>query len=624
MVSVPFTEKDKQMDNTILAQAMSYWWVAAILIFLASYKLWLRLLGVVIIPENTLGLVNKKFVLLGSNKTLPDGQIIALKGEAGYQADTLPPGLHVGFWPWQYQIDQRPFFTVPQGSLGVIQAYDGKPLQNGAVLARHVECDAFQSARAFLEGGGQRGTQITVVTPGTYRLNTQMFKIDLHEATVILDGMVGIVTTLEGKSLDTSIGEIAGRKVADHMMYQNGEAFLAGNGSKGLQEEVILAGRYFFNPLFIRIECVAMTEVPMAHVGVIISYVGDPGEDRTGKSFTHGNLVDQGKKGVWEEPLDPGKYPINTRTHKMELVPTANIVLNWATGKTESHKLDSGLSTIRARTKDGFELSLDVSQIISISREMASRVIARFGDMKNLVSQALEPVIGNDFRNAAQNANALDFLRERTTRQEQAEERIKKTLVQFSVEATNTLIGDMNLPSDLMKTLTDRQIAIEQKDTYDVQREAEQGRIELSKATAQANTQASVVTAQRNVEIADFDAQASVKRADGQKTATIMTAEGEAARLKLVGDAEAAKIEAIGTAEGVAIQKKQADIGKENFTMIEVARAISASGQPLVPQIVAGGDDGGSNSLVNLLLANQLRAKQAPSTPATTEAAKAA
>jgi hypothetical protein len=37
--------------------------------------------------------VNKKFVLFGSNRTLPDGAIIALKGEAGYQADTLAPGL---------------------------------------------------------------------------------------------------------------------------------------------------------------------------------------------------------------------------------------------------------------------------------------------------------------------------------------------------------------------------------------------------------------------------------------------------------------------------------------------------------------------------------------------------
>lgn len=608
------------MENPMISQILGYWPIAAILLFIVSYKVWLKyLLGVVIIPENTLGIVYKKFRLSGANKTLPDGKIIALNGEAGYQADTLAPGAHFGLWPLVYQVDLLPFFTVPQGRLGVIQARDGLPMQNGAVLARHVDCDEFQDARAFLTNGGQRGTQISVVKPGTYRINTQLFKIDLHEETVIEDGMVGIVTTLEGQALNTSIGEIAGRQVNGHMMYQNGEAFLANNGSKGLQEEVILAGRYFLNPMFVRVEPVKMTEIPMAYVGVVISYVGDPGEDKTGKDFTHANLVDKGKKGVWEEPLDPGKYPINTHTHKVELVPTANIVLNWATGKTEAHNLDLGLSTIRARTKDGFELSLDVSQIISISREMASRVIARFGNMKNLVSQALEPVIGNDFRNAAQNANLLDFLRERTERQAQAKQRIKDTLAQFSVEAADTLIGDMTLPPDLMKTLTDRQIAVEQKETYGIQQQAEIGRIQKEKATAEADTQASVVKAQRSVEIADYDAQAAVKKAEGQKQATVMTAEGKAQELKLVGDAEASKIEAIGKAEGEAIKSKQADIGKDNFTAIEVAKALSTSGQPLVPQIVAGGE-GGSNSIVNMLLANQLRQKQA----ATTEAPKAA
>ena len=154
-----------------------------------------------------------------------------------------------------------------------------------------------------------------------------------------------------------------------------------------------------------------MTEVPIANVGVVIAYVGDEGKDVTGDAFKHGNLVSRGEKGVWVEPLDPGKYPINPYTHKVELVPTTNIVLNWATGKSEAHKLDENLSTITVRSSDGFTFNLDVSQIIHIPRNDAPKVIARFGTMANLVTQVLEPTIGNYFRNAAQSSDVIDFLR---------------------------------------------------------------------------------------------------------------------------------------------------------------------------------------------------------------------
>ncbi|PRP61302.1 hypothetical protein C7B72_22765, partial [Bacillus halotolerans] len=155
-------------------------------------------------------------------------------------------------------------------------------------------------------------------------------------------------------------------------------------GCKGLQEQVLLAGRYFINPRFATVDVVDMTEVPIAHVGVVIAYVGNEGRDVSGDSFKHANLVSRGEKGVWAEPLDPGKYPINPYPHKIRNVPTANVVLNWAAGKSEAHKLDANLSTITVRSADGFKFNLDVSQIIHIPRNDAPKVIARFGDMSAL------------------------------------------------------------------------------------------------------------------------------------------------------------------------------------------------------------------------------------------------
>lgn len=578
---------------------------AAVLVALAlSYKVLIRLLGMVIIPNNGVGIVTKKFGLGGRSANLPDGKIVALNNEAGIQADTLSPGLHFGLWPWQYSVSVVGFTTIEEGKLGVVEARDGVPLSGGRVLGKQVECDCFQDARAFLTNGGQRGPQIAIIPPGTYRINTALFNIGVAPVLEIKDNRVGVVTTKEGTSLPT--GEIAGRTIPGHNSFQDAERFVQLGGFKGLQEQVLLSGRYYVNPLFATVETVDMTEVPIAHAGVVIAYVGEVGRDVTGEAFKHGNLVEKGKKGVWVEPLDPGRYAINPRTHRVENVPTANVVLNWATGKTEAHRLDEKLCTITVRSSDGFTYNLDVSQIIHIPRNDAPKVIARFGSMNNLVTQVLEPTIGNYFRNAAQNSDAIEFLKSRTQRQEDAKRQISSALDQYNVGAVDTLIGDITPPNELMKTLTDRKIAEQEKVTYETQRQAEIVRKELEQAKAQAATQAKVVDSERSVAIAEFAAQAAIKKATGEATARRTMAEADAAVITMTGDAEARKTQAIGGAEAGVIKQKAEAISADSFVAIEVARSLAGSGQKLVPDIIAGGQ-GGSSTLVEMLMAGLIK-----------------
>jgi uncharacterized membrane protein YqiK len=652
-------------------------WAVVLLLLALSYKWVLWLFGVIIVPDDSIGVVTKKFVLLGAHKSLPPGCIIALNGEAGFQADTLAPGLHVALWPWQFNVDLVKFFTVPAGSVGLVEACDGQSLSSGRIIARQVACDTFQDARAFLANGGERGPQMGLIPPGTYRINPLLFTVKLAEAinvppgqigvveardgkplpsgrviagqvdcdsfqdgsafisgggergpqmalmapgtfrinTLLFDvqlanvidipeNKVGIVTTREGKAL--AAGEIAGPTVPDHTMFQNPDAFVRNGGCKGLQEQVLLAGRYFINPRFATIEVVDMVDVPIAHVGVVIAYVGKEGKDVTGDAFRHGNLVTKGEKGVWVEPLDPGKYPINPYTHKVSNVPTANVVLNWATGKTEAHKLDANLSTITVRSADGFKFNLDVSQIIHIPRNDAPKVIARFGDMLALVTQVLEPTIGNYFRNAAQGSDIIDFLKNRSVRQNEARESISDALKEYNVGAVDTLIGDIVPPEELMKTLTDRKLAEQERVTFDTQRQAQVVKQELEQATALAATQAKVVDAERQVSIAEFNARATVKSAEGQAQAKTINAEADATVLRTVGNAEAAKTQAVGSAEAEVIKLKIASMESGNYATVQVAEALAKSGNKLVPDIVAGGGSSGG-TLVDVLLANVIR-----------------
>jgi uncharacterized membrane protein YqiK len=607
---------DTYFINYALEILNSYWWLIALAVLLAGYRTVFWLLGIVIIPQDSVGVVDKKFVLFGSHRALPDGSIIALNGEAGIQADTLAPGIHFGYWPWQFAISVEKFTTIPERKIGIVESRDGKSLAAGRVLARKIDCDTFQDAREFLTGGGERGPQIATMPPGTYRINTGVFDIALENVLEIEDNMVGIVTTREGKALPT--GDIAGGEIAGHNMYQDAQGFIDGGGYKGLQEQVILAGRYFINPRFATVETKPMTEVPIASAGVVIAFVGDAGIDVTGDAFKHGNLVGRGQKGVWNEPLDPGKYPINPFTHRVEIVPTANVVLNWATGKSESHRLDEKLSTIKVRSSDGFTFNLDVSQIIHVPRNDAPRVISRFGSMANLVTQVLEPTIGNYFRNAAQSSDVIDFLKGRQQRQDDAKQKIGAALQEYNVHAVDTLIGDITPPDALMKTLTDRKIAEQEKVTYDTQRLAEDTRKDLEQAKALATTQARVVDAERSVQIAEFNANAMVKKAEGDARSKRINASADAEVLTTVGAAEGTKITAVGESEAKVIQLKTDAVGQGNYAMIEVGKALAGSGFKLVPDVVAGGgSDGASGGIINVLMAGMLKDSIAGKRPVT-------
>lgn len=616
-----------------------YWWILVIVLCIVLYKVIFRILGIIIVPEDKIGLVTKKFVLFGSKKELPPGRIIAVDGEAGFQAQTLAPGIYFWLWVWQYEITLQGFTIIPEGKIGLFVAKDGAELETGNILARKVASDSFQDAAAFIRNGGRKGRQSAILTAGTYRINTHLFDVLLYGMTNISENMVGVVTTLDGKPI--SEGNIAGSQIEGHNNFQDADAFLRNGGNKGLQPQVVLAGSYYLNPWFIQIEQVKMTEIPIGHVGVVISYIGTEGKDLSGAEFKHGNIVSKGEKGVWAEPLGPGKYPVNPYIMKVELVPTTNLVLNWASARSESHQLDKHLSTITVRSRDGFPFNLDVSQIIHIPTVEAPKVIARFGNMNNLVSQVLEPTIGNYFRNSAQDADVIAFLTSRKERQTSAREHIGHVLEQYNVFGVDTLIGDINPPESLMKTLTDRKIAEEQNTTYETQKKAEMTRQTLEKETAIADIQKEIVKADQGVLIANRVADAAVKKAEGEASSVKIQANAEAERLKVtsiavaeqtkvIANAEAEKVKALANAEAekiavtgnaeaekiLAIGKSSAEsyklavsaMGGDNFTQLKITEAIGRDRIKIIPEVLISGNggDSGPNGPISGLLGLKL------------------
>lgn len=597
------------MEN--LTNILSYWWILPIVLSVVLYRFIFRLFGVVIVPEDKIGLVTKKFVLFGPNKELSGDRIIATNGEAGFQSKMLSPGLHFWYWPWQYEVDMQSFVVIPEGHIGLVNAKDGLIIKTGRILARRVECNNYQDAVAFLNNGGQKGRQSAFIPNGVYKINTFLFEVSIVKQAQIQDNMVGIVTTLDGEPLED--GTIAGKMVDNslHNNFQDFDEFLENGGNRGLQHQIIQAGSYNLNPWAVQVEELPMTEVPIGNVGVVMSYYGKEGIDVTGANFKHGNLVSKGQKGVWAEPLNPGKYPINKYTTKVEVVPTTNLVLNWANARNESHNLDKNLNTITVRSKDGFTFNLDVSQIIHIPMNEAPKVIARFGNMNNLVSQVLEPTIGNYFRNSAQGSDAISFLTSRVERQNESKLHISKVLEEYNVHAVDTLIGDITPPAALMETLTSRKIAQEQIITFENQKKAQVQRQSLEKETAIADMQKEVVKAEQGVAIAERTADAVVKKqrgdseaikieAEANAQATKLKAEAESTRISLTGQAESESILAKGKATAESYKLAVEAMGEENFTTYKVTEEIGKNHIKLIPDVLINGSNGGG-SLEGLL-----------------------
>src|SRR5579859_6656146 len=143
-----------------------YWYLLALafLIIVSSF---------VLIRERQVGVVVKRF----AKRSLLPGNLIALAGEAGLQADILAPGLHFGYWPWQYRVIKVPVTVVPQGEIALVLAADGDAIPSERILGKVVDCDNFQNARKFLSNGGEKGRQLGILTAGTYRINTALFAV---------------------------------------------------------------------------------------------------------------------------------------------------------------------------------------------------------------------------------------------------------------------------------------------------------------------------------------------------------------------------------------------------------------------------------------------------------------
>ena len=179
-----------------------------------------------------------------------------------------------------FKIIKDQLTVIRPGRVGLVVARDGNSVPAERIIGKFVACNNFQDADTFLLNGGQKGKQGAVLTAGSYRINRILFDVTETEVTTVETGKVGIVTATDGAPIPA--GEMAAPAVAGHESFQNPDAFLVNGGCKGLQEQILLSGQYNLNPWFVEVKLADLLEVPIGHVGVVVSFVGKNAEDVSG------------------------------------------------------------------------------------------------------------------------------------------------------------------------------------------------------------------------------------------------------------------------------------------------------------------------------------------------------
>lgn len=614
-------------------------WIGFVLLLLATAAV--VLLSLHRIGPTEVGLVTRRF----SARRLDEDNPIAFRGEAGYQAELLMPGLRFQLWP-VFGVEKYPWVQVPAGQIGVVIAQVGAPLPTGAKSGSYQPgFGQFTELETFVREGGQKGVQRPVLAPGTtlplhpvaflvitrdrvfgrpvaeqlqgQELTPTSFGLspaDLEVVRIAKEAgaeadVIGIVSTLEGDPL--SSGDIASRlgqfadiaemerggethdaEVIDrlfsnknelHNNYQDFQAFLDNGGRIGLQHDPLLYGAYLLNPFLVRVEKVPMLVVEQGQVAVIKAYVGLAPSDTSGTEFQFGSLVRPGHRGIWQEPLRTGKYPINPYCYKAELVPTAILTLNWADRVSAAHHLDAKLEQIVAKSSEGFVFKMDLQVQIHIPDTRAPRVISTVGTIRNLVDEVLQAAVGNHFRDTLQSMPAVRFVETRQQVQREAYGRIREQLASYFVETRGVYIQDVILPQDLVKVLTEREIAKQEIATFEQQKQAQQQRIETEQARGTADMQAELAKSKVGVTIKSNNANARKAEADG-----------EAFYIEQTGRAKGAEVRAVGLAKAEAYDAQVKAFGANATAIVNGIDAIAKSGMPIVPNILVAGGNGAS------------------------------
>lgn len=465
--------------------------------------------------------------------SLQDGNIIAAKGEKGPQARILSPGFN--FEPLLniiYDVSKQGIINIPEGKYGYLVAFDGQPFRPDQTYADAIETQQFNAmvnnAQKFLQEGGQKGPQTSLLTPGRYRLNRFLWQISLGDATDIPKGFVGVIKSNVHSRID--FGNLKSEKPTDCA------------------------------PSRMESASVEDLAVPLVPVGCI---------------------------GIWDRALLPGKYYVNQKVFDINLVDTRVQTWEYKGGYTlrtidlnvehdgqikqkESAKEipipDTAVGDAVMITVEGWNVPQELRVLVQVTPKNAPMVVASVGDLDKIEKSILTPAIRSVVRNVgggtlnieepvldkngklirdaegkiktqmvSRPTRVLDLIENRDTMQKNMKKIIHFEGMKAGVDIKEIRLGFPAIPPELLVARRREQLAQQLQNAYMNERKAQDERIKTEQARATADKQPQLVEAEIEVMRSIQFAKARKNEGQGEKDKLELIARGQQKQVDVLG-----------------------------------------------------------------------------------------
>jgi len=457
------------------------------------------------------------------------------------------------------------FQYIGENAIGVISKSVGwKSLVPGKIIAT----------------AGEKGPQAAILPPGWHPGYWPfIYSIEKTPVIEIEQGTVGMLTAADGQALPLGATYApAWKPGTENQMATNAEYFLTeGGGYKGPQTSVLKPGKHRFNPKLFKLKTAPVLTIAKAEVGVVKSNVGEAPPLGAGEEEADvRKLVDKGQRGIWRTPLIPDQYyeyshtdayqvtKISTRKHIVRYTASAG----QRTGGEEERE-------IMVRTSDGFTFPVDVRIEFEIHANDAPLLVASVENDKGDLRAVLDSAVRAIFRNNAEGVKALNYVQQRSLQESQTKDLLIKEMASIGVTITGVRIGDVGNEATLgtlLKTQTDREIALQEQETFREQQRAAEQKKELTKTEQEAEEEKRLATARYEVQIAEQGKERKIIEAE---------AEAEAVRIKAEAQADA-------------YRQIAEQIGSGNAALVELLKIVGERNISITPRVMVVGQGGGS------------------------------
>jgi hypothetical protein len=554
------------------------------------------------VPDGRLG---QLFRVYGGGP-LTEGRILAVRGENGPQARILTPGFH--FWLLVnvlYEVDtSKQEVNIPKGRVGLLTAKDGAALRPGQAFADPFAAglgNKMLDAEAFLLNGGQRGPQLSVLTPGRYRLNRYLWDISEVDASQVKAGFVGVVKS--NVHADIDFGTLKADKPAKCDLV---------TPTRADEKDKI--------------------EAPIVPVGCI---------------------------GVWDKSLQPGQYYINPDAFLVTEVDTRAQVWTYGGGYRRAQialTVDAKGDIVQNRTEvevpqekdhadravfvkmEGWDVPLELRVVAQVAPAEASCVVAGVGSLKQVEDRVLTPAIRAITRDVAGGSyevtearmdengkpildkdgkpvfvtvnrptKVLDLINQRPLIEGEIERRVRAGAHKSCVAIREVRLGEPAIPPELLVAVRREQLATQLARAFVQEKSAQEKRIDSEKAKATADQQSKLVESEINVQRSVQNAQAARNEGQGERDKLSLISEGQQKQVGVLGPDATVKLRQFElTLDTIA---KFANAHPEVFT------AALSNAQKFVPNVQVGAGGDGVAGMLMAILGQSLNSAPAPPSP---------